>query len=84
MTQIWQLQDAKNRFSQVVDNALRSGPQIITRHGQEVVIVLSVDEYRQMKASQGKLSDFFRESPLAGLDLDMSRDTSLPREGIQL
>lgn len=84
MTQIWQLQDAKNKFSQVVDSAVQSGPQIITRYGQEVVIVLSIEEYRQMKASQRKLSDFFRESPLGGIELDFSRDTSLPRDDIAL
>jgi prevent-host-death family protein len=39
--QVWQLQEAKNRFSQVVERALKQGPQIITRHGIEAVIVLS-------------------------------------------
>ncbi|MCP4416412.1 MAG: type II toxin-antitoxin system Phd/YefM family antitoxin [Chloroflexi bacterium] len=78
--QTWQLQEAKNKFSQVVNEAIEHGPQIITRRNQEVVVVLSSVEYRQMIASQKKLSQFFRESPLVGADLDLSRDKSDIRE----
>ena len=67
--QVWQLQEAKNRFSQVVERAIKQGPQLITRHGVETVIVLSYQEYRRMLLSQSKLSEFFRESPLAGVAL---------------
>lgn len=80
MTGAWQLQEAKNKLSKVVDEAIRQGPQIITRHGVEVAIVLSYDEYRRIMASQEKLSDFFRKSPLAGADLELARDKSLWRE----
>ncbi len=41
MSKTWQLQEAKNKFSRVVDDAVNSGPQIITRHGVEVAIVIS-------------------------------------------
>jgi len=44
----WQLQEAKQRFSRVVDEACESGPQIVTRHGREVVVVLSIEEYRRL------------------------------------
>ncbi|MBD2778389.1 type II toxin-antitoxin system Phd/YefM family antitoxin [Iningainema tapete] len=74
MNRVWQLQEAKNKFSEVVEEALHKGPQVITKRGVEVAIVLSYTEYRQMLASQKKLSDFFRESPLAEVDLDFSRD----------
>lgn len=79
MNQIWQLQDAKNKFSQVVKDAVSTGPQIITRHGAEVAVVLSYQEYRQMVAARGKLSDFFRSSPLANVELDLSREASPAR-----
>jgi len=46
--------------------------------------VLSYSEYRKMITSQKKLSDFFRESPLVGVDLDLDRDTSHLREEIAL
>ena len=84
MIHTWQLQEAKNKFSQVVENAVNSGPQIITKRGVEVAIVLSFAEYRKMLASRQKLSDFFRDSPLVGADLDLTRDTSDAREDIQL
>ena len=79
MNQIWQLQDAKNKFSQVINDAVSAGPQIITLHGAEVAVVLSYQEYRQMVAARGKLSDFFRSSPLANVALDLSRDASPAR-----
>lgn len=80
----WQLQEAKNKLSQVVDEALLTGPQIITRHGAKTAVILSFDEYRQLVASEKKLSTFFQESPLAGLELDLERDKSVARDAIQL
>jgi prevent-host-death family protein len=84
MIQTWQLQEAKNKLSQVVDSAVKSGPQIITRRGVEVAIVISYAEYKKMIASRGSLSDFFRESPLAGIELDLERDRSDARQDIKL
>jgi prevent-host-death family protein len=84
VTHTWQLQEAKNKLSRVVENALNDGPQIITKRGVEVAIVLSYAEYQKMLASRQRLSDFFRESPLAGVDLDLTRDTSDARDDIQL
>ncbi len=81
---MWQLQEAKNKFSEVVDEAIRHGPQIITKRGVETVIVLSYTEYRKAMLNQKKLSDFFRESPLAGVDLDLRRDKSGLRADIDL
>jgi prevent-host-death family protein len=80
----WQLQDAKNKFSEVVERALRDGPQLITRRGEKTAIVMSYEEYVQMKTSQTKLSEFFRTSPLTKVNLNLKRDKSLPREGTQL
>ena len=44
----WQLQDAKNRFSAVVDAALSGTPQHVTRRGRPAVVVLAVDEYERL------------------------------------
>jgi antitoxin Phd len=44
----WQLQEAKNRFSEVVNLALTEGVQTITRHGKPVVVMLSQEEFRRM------------------------------------
>lgn len=84
MIQSWQLQEAKNKLSRVVENAVNSGPQIITKHGVEVAIVLSFAEYQKMVASRGKLSTFFRDSPLAGVELDLARDKSEIRKVLDL
>jgi len=77
---VWQLQEAKNRFSEVVNKAINEGPQTVTRHGEEVVVILSKAEYNQLKKSQTGLVEFFRQSPLVGVDLDLERDASLPRD----
>jgi prevent-host-death family protein len=84
MARVWQLQEAKNRFSEVVDKAIKHGPQIITKRGVETVIVLSYAEYRKVILNRKKLSDFFRESPLAGVDLDLRHDKSGLRADIAL
>jgi len=44
MRRTWQLQEAKNKFSKLVDDAINDGPQTVTRHGRNVVVVLSMDE----------------------------------------
>ena len=45
----WQVQQAKARFSEVLDDAKTKGPQIITRHGSETAVVLSIAEYESLK-----------------------------------
>lgn len=45
----WQLQDAKARFSQVVEAALQGEPQHVTRRGREAVVVLSEASYRALR-----------------------------------
>jgi antitoxin Phd len=77
---IWQLQDAKNRFSEVVDKALAEGPQVVTRRGQEVVVVIAKDEFVRLRKSRPSLAEFFRKSPLVGVDLNLEHDRSLPRD----
>ena len=82
MNAIWQIQEAKNKLSEVIARALKHGPQLITKHGEKTVVVMSYTEYESLRKSQGKLSEFFRDSPLAGLDL--KRDKSLQRKSIKL
>ena len=84
MKRVWQLQEAKNKFSEVVEEALSQGPQVITRRGVETVILLSYSEYRKLLASQKKLSEFFRQSPLADVNIDLERDRSDVRPDIAL
>lgn len=72
----WQLQTAKARFSELFRLALFK-PQFISRHGRETVVVLSQTQFDALLARAGQpksLVEFFRRSPLAGLDLKVDRD----------
>ena len=80
MVKKWQLQEAKNKFSQVVNEALVKGPQVVTRRGEDVVVIISKEEYGRLKKSQSSLSEFFRQSPLVGVELDLERDRTYPRD----
>lgn len=48
---IWQLQDAKARFSELIETSLREGPQVVTRRGVETAVVLPIEEWRRLKAA---------------------------------
>jgi antitoxin Phd len=74
---VWQVQTAKARFSEVFRLARTAGPQRITRQGKEGVVMISEEQYERLtaKSHQPKsLVQFFRESPLVGIDLDLERD----------
>ena len=45
MSKAWQLQEAKNRLSEVVEKALSQGPQVVSRRGKDTVVVLSIEDY---------------------------------------
>ena len=60
----WKLEDAKNRFSEVVRRAASEGPQFVTKHGREAAVVMGVEEYRRL-TQPVDLVDFLSFSPLA-------------------
>ena len=80
----WKLEDAKNQFSKLVQHARRNGPQVVTRHGREAVVVMAVEEYRRLAAGGQGLVEFMRASPLAAVlasgDLELVRSRDLPRD----
>lgn len=76
----WQLQEAKNRLSQVVDLALNDGPQTITLRSKPSAVVVSFDEYRRLTQPRTGLAQFFSQSPLRDVELDLSRSADLSRE----
>jgi prevent-host-death family protein len=84
MIRRWQLQEAKSKLSEVVDEALSRGPQVITRRGEDAVVVLSYAEFQKMRLAQKPLSVFFRESPLAEYELDLERDKAPWRDDVAL
>lgn len=84
MSRTWQLQEAKSKLSEVVDDAINDGPQVITRRGVAVAVVLSSGEYRRLTRRQQGLVAFFRASPLVDANLDLDRDAGLPRQPLEL
>jgi antitoxin Phd len=80
MGNTWQIQEAKNRFSNLVEKARHEGPQFVTKHGKESVVVLSVEDYKKIVKPQSNIVEFFQSSPLAGSSLKIKRDKSYPRE----
>ena len=76
----WQLQDAKNRLSEVVRKARSEGPQVITLHGADAAVVVSAVDLGRLSRRKGKLVDFFRKSPLVGVDLDFARSKDTGRK----
>ena len=70
----WPLQDAKNKFSALVNAALAGEPQQVTRRGEPAVIVLSVDEYERLrrleKADAPTFSELLLEIPQDDLDFE--------------
>jgi len=74
----WQLQEAKQRFSRVVQRALDEGPQVVTRHGEEVVVVISSTEFQRLTGRAPDFKEFLLSMP--DLDaLDIRRDKTLAR-----
>ncbi len=80
MSYVWQLQEAKNKFSNLVDRAQLEGPQIVTRHGKEAVVVLSAKDYKKLSKPKINLFNFIQKSPLGGKNLELARDKTLPRD----
>lgn len=78
--QSWQLQQAKAHLSELVKEASNGKPQEITLRGKPAVVVLSTEQYAKMTQPHVGLVTFLRKSPLVGMDLDIGREKSLPRE----
>jgi prevent-host-death family protein len=72
----WQLQQAKTRLSEVIEEAQTKGPQIITRHGAERAVVLSIHDYRALVAHKPNLFEYLLNGPkVDDFDIEYSRDT---------
>lgn len=81
-SQSWQVQTAKARFSEVFRLARTEGPQLITRQGKEGVVMMPVEQFEQLvsRARQPEsLVQFFRESPLVGLEMKLEREKDAGR-----
>ena len=59
----WQLQEAKQRFSELIRSVETEGPQIVTRHGEEVAVVIDIAEYRRLRGDGPDFKQFLRSAP---------------------
>ena len=74
----WQVQDAKQRFSELIRTARADGPQVVTRHGEEIAVVIDIADYRRLKGETAEFKDYLRSGP--GFDdLDLDRTAEFPR-----
>ena len=74
----WPVQDAKQRFSELIRTAHADGPQVVTRHGEEIAVVIDIAEYRHLKGETSEFKDYLRAGP-AFADLDLRRPADRPR-----
>jgi prevent-host-death family protein len=81
MSDRWQLQEAKQRFSELIRSVEADGPQFVTRHGQEVAVVLSITEYRHLRQGEPDFKEYLQSAP--DIDLDVSR-SPLPARRVDL
>ena len=63
MNDVWQVQEAKNRFSEVIERALREGPQVVTRHGKPVVQVVAVAGEAKAAREDDGFAKYLLEAP---------------------
>jgi prevent-host-death family protein len=83
----WQVQEAKQHLSEVLRAVARDGPQTITRHGQEVAVVIAIDEYRRLAEPRKDLREVLLGPPYLDDDavcvldeIETDRRHDLPRE----
>lgn len=67
----WQVQEAKQRFSELLRKTLDEGPQTVTRHGEPIAVVVDFSEYRRITGDD--LKAFLRAGPQADLEIDRDR-----------
>ncbi len=74
----WQLQEAKQKLSELLRLCSKDGPQVVTRHGKEIAVVLSIDEYRRLAGVPRGFKEFLLSAP----DLE-TLEIQRPQEGAE-
>jgi len=76
---VWQVQEAKSRFSALLERAQHEGPQTITRHGAERAVLLSAEDYRALVAPRSDFRTYLLHGPKVD-DFRVERDGDVGRE----
>ena len=74
----WTVADAKAKFSQLIDQAAKDGPQTVTRNGRRAAIVVAPEEWDRKTRRVGNLAEFFRDSPLRSSKVKIERRRDRP------
>jgi prevent-host-death family protein len=74
----WQVQEAKARFSELINRTLKDGPQTVTRHGEPVAVIVAAEEYRRLRSRGRSLKALLAKAPLQGVEIRRSRDSGRP------
>ncbi len=77
---LWQIQEAKAQFSQLIKNAEKED-QIVTQRGEPVAVVISKKRYDKLTKRPTALLDFFKNAPLPDADIEITRSKDAPRKG---
>lgn len=82
----WLLQDAKARFSELVRRVRSDGPQHVTVHGRDEVVVIAAEDFRRLQGERtGKaLVDALKSSPHRDVDLALPPSVTSPVRGVRL
>jgi antitoxin Phd len=75
----WQVQEAKSKLSELLERAQREGPQVITKHGVERAVLLSMDDYRRLVQLKPSLKDHLLSGPKVD-EFETERSLDLGRE----
>lgn len=75
----WHVKDAKSRFSELLERADAEGPQVITRHGKDRAVVLSMAAYRALEAAKPDFKEYLLSGPKVA-DFEIGRPKDLGRD----
>jgi prevent-host-death family protein len=75
----WTLTQAKLKLGDLIDDAVKGVPQVVTRHGRLVAVIVSADEYDRLRSPPKTLLEFRRSAPTAGLEFRIKRDRASGR-----
>lgn len=79
MKSVWKLQDAKAKFSKVVENAMKNVPQYVTRRGLKAVVIMSVDEYEKFTSNKPDFKEFLLNCPKTDENINFERQKDFSR-----
>ncbi|MCE2983919.1 MAG: type II toxin-antitoxin system Phd/YefM family antitoxin [Parachlamydia sp.] len=76
----WQMQEAKQKFSELVKKAWEEGPQEITYRGKENAWLISAEDYKKLKRNRENILEFFQNSPHRDINIPFERSLDTPRD----